>query len=90
MSGMSVMTDLAAAFMSAKALLSFGLAHSYLVANFWDCQLDTEKLGVTGREGQSILCEGATIDPDDDPGIGEQVIWLLELLHVLESVDRVA
>jgi len=78
-SGSSVKTALAAAFMRSSARRSFGFSNEYLFENLLKLsiyQIENEK----GAE--ELLVESSPINADDNPCVWEEQIWLLEGFHV--------
>jgi hypothetical protein len=81
-SGSSVKTALAAAFMRSSARLSFGFSKAYLFEN-----LELVRIGFKEGLGEDRLVESSSIDSDYDPCVGEEQVRLLEGLYVFVSVD---
>jgi hypothetical protein len=82
-SGCSVITALAAAFMRSNARRSFGFSNACLAENLSFIR-DFYRLD---RGGLDILVEASSIDADHDPGVGEENIWLFKGLDIFVSVN---
>jgi hypothetical protein len=79
-SGSSVMTALAAAFMRSSARRSFGFSKEYLFENLRFISTWTRKIG----KGLSLM-ESSAINADSDPRVRQEQIRLLERFHVFIS-----
>lgn len=82
MSGSSVTTARAAAFMRSKALLSLGFSNSYFAHSLHGTKSDLSQQTYNGAK--LILCEAPPVYADDDPSVREEVVWLLKRPHVFK------
>src|SRR3569833_288463 len=88
MSGSSVMTALAAAFMRSRARLSLGFSKPYLAQSLARLFVSSELMHAI-ENGCLLLCKGSSVDSHYDPCIWEDLVWKLKLPHIFESHTRI-